>query len=194
MRTFCGCADAVFAKELPLEVEELLSRDEATIKWGQWRLKPPGYVHTPMRAVSRLTDTLEHTSPLPDAGLPANPWELPGVEADAVPRELTGILLATTQRLLITGQGGCGKTYVTAKALLAAGIDFAIACPSNELTIHHANTIPGSRAFTYHCWHCRSPNQFQSGTPQPSGISSTASRASSSGTKPGWCRRRSSRS
>ena len=144
------CTDAIFAKELPLAVEALLSREESTIKWGQWRLKPAGYVHTPMREAPRLDGTLEHTSPLPDAGLPANPWELPGVEADAVPRELTGVLLATTRRLLITGQGGCGKTYVTAKALLAAGVDFAIACPSNELAIHHANTIPGCRAFTYH--------------------------------------------
>ena len=42
------CTDAIFAKELPPAVDALLSRDEATIKWGQWRLKPPGYVHTPV--------------------------------------------------------------------------------------------------------------------------------------------------
>ena len=34
-------------------------------------------------------------------------------------------------------QGGCGKTYVVAKALIAAGVDFVIACPSNELAIEH---------------------------------------------------------
>ena len=90
-----------------------------------------------------------HKSALPEAGLPSNPWEVPSVDADGVPRELTGILLATIKRLLITGQGGCGKTYVVAKALIAAGVDFVIACPSNELAIEHAKNL-GCRTSTYH--------------------------------------------
>ena len=72
-----------------------------------------------MRDTPSLTGVIEHKSALPEAGLPANPWELPGVDVKAVPRQLTGVLLATIKRLLITGQGGCGKTYITARALLA---------------------------------------------------------------------------
>ena len=96
-----------------------------------------------------LTGVIEHKSALPEAGLPANPWEVPGVDVDGVPRELTGILLATIRKLLVTGQGGCGKTYVVAKALIAAGVDFVIACPSNELAIEHAKNL-GCRTSTYH--------------------------------------------
>ena len=44
---------------------------------------------------------------------------------------------------MITGQGGCGKTYIT------AGLDFVIACPSNELAIDHANNLK-CRTSTYH--------------------------------------------
>lgn len=55
--------------------------------------------------------------------------------------------LGTTRRLLITGQGGCGKTFVLAKAL--AGSDFIVVTPSNELVIEHAANL-GCRASTYH--------------------------------------------
>ena len=148
------CTDAIFAAELPPAVDALLraapSGDERIIKWGQWRLKAPGYVYYPMRTATQLGEAqLEHTSALPEAGLPINPAECDGVDASAVPRDLTGLLLATVLRLLITGQGGCGKTFVTATALLAAGIDFAIACPSNELALDHAAKL-GCRTFTYH--------------------------------------------
>ncbi len=72
---------------------------------------------------------------------------MPRRDASAVSEELTGNLLATTRRLLITGQGGCGKTYVLAKAM--AGGDFAIVTPSNELAIDHSNNLK-CRTSTYH--------------------------------------------
>ena len=139
--------DAIFALSVPpVEVEARLSTDESTIKWGQWRRKAPGYVYYPMRDEPQPVGRLE-LGPSDAPPLVRDPRECPDVDASAVPEELTGNLLATTRRLLITGQGGCGKTYVLAKAM--AGGDFAIVTPSNELAIDHANNLK-CRTSTFH--------------------------------------------
>lgn len=138
--------DAIFARSVPAEVETLLSTDERAIKWGQWRRKEPGYVFYPMRD----EPVWEGRLALPPSDAPPlvrDPRDCSGVTASAVPEALTGNLLATTRRLLITGQGGCGKTYVLAKAM--SGGDFVIVTPSNELAIDHAENL-SCRASTYH--------------------------------------------
>jgi len=141
--------DAIFARAIPSLVSGVLSRDEATIKWGQWRLKPPGYVYHPMKdpalPAGRQLQAKLGVSDAPP--LARDPHDCPDVIASAVPDELTGTLLASTRRLLITGQGGCGKTFVISKML--AGSDFTIITPSNELAIEHADKL-GCRTSTYH--------------------------------------------
>ena len=107
--------DAIFARAIPSLVSDVLSRDETTIKWGQWRLKPPGYVYHPVDGTATAGRLELGVSDAPP--LARDPHDCPGVDASAVPDELTGTLLASTRRLLITGQGGCGKTFVLAKAL-----------------------------------------------------------------------------
>ena len=138
--------DAIFALGTHPPASVQLSTDETTIKWGEWRLKPPGYTYHQMRDTPAFSGRLElGASDAPP--LVRDPHDCTGVDASAVPAELTGTLLANTRRLLITGQGGCGKTYVISKAL--AGSDFVIVTPSNELAIEHADKL-GCRTSTFH--------------------------------------------
>ena len=140
------CTDAIYATELPEEVRERLSTDESTVKWGQWRVKAPGYSWCETKGEVDVCGSLEHT-PSDAPPLARDPHNIPGVDAKAVPKELTAAVLAGHSKILITGQGGCGKTYVIAKAL--EGRNFVIACPSNELAENHRQTL-GCRAETYH--------------------------------------------
>ena len=96
-----------------------MNTDERTIKWGPWRRKEPGYVYYPMRGEPQPDGRLE-LGPNDAPPLVRDPHNCPGVVAKAVPPSFTGHLLVTTRRLLITGQGGCGKTYVLAKAMAGA--------------------------------------------------------------------------
>ena len=143
------CTDAIYATEFPQSVFALLSTDEKTIKWGQWRFKPAGYTWYEMREAAQLTGSLPELEQAPSDAPPiaCDPHNISGVTASAVPKELTAAVLAGHSKILITGQGGCGKTYVIAKAL--EGRNFAILCPSNDLAESHRRTLK-CRAETYH--------------------------------------------
>jgi hypothetical protein len=143
------CTDAIYATEVPQSVSALLSIDEKTIKWGQWRIKPAGYSWYKMHEAAQPTGSLPELEAAPSdaAPLARDPHNIPGVDASAVPKELTAAVLAGHSKILVTGQGGCGKTYVIAKAL--EGRNFAILCPSNDLAENHRQTLK-CRAETYH--------------------------------------------
>jgi hypothetical protein len=141
------CTDAIYATEFPPSVSAILSTDEKKIKWGQWRFKPAGYTWYEMREAAQLTGSLPEQTPSDAAPLARDPHNIPGVDARAVPKELTAAVLAGHSKILITGQGGCGKTFVIAKAL--EGRNFAILCPSNDLAENHRQTLQ-CRAETYH--------------------------------------------
>ena len=146
------CTDAIYATEIPPSVSARLvqgTTDEKTIKWGQWRLKAPGYTWYAMREAAAYTGSLPELASTPSDAPPLarDPHNIPGVDASAVPPELTAQVLSGCSKILITGPGGCGKTYVTARAL--DGRDFVILCPGNDLAEEHRRKL-GCRTATYH--------------------------------------------
>ncbi len=136
------CTDAIYAKALPDEVEDMLVEDHP--KYGQWRHKKPGYEWRPEAAAWRI----ELSGQL----------ELPASNAPPLPSDFRAV---TARRMYLAGQGGSGKTEWAVKTF--AGRRLVVLTPENDLAGSHRDNprlgLAPHQAQTIHHYLCISPTK-----------------------------------
>ena len=137
------CTDAIYAKALPDEVEDMLVENYP--RYGQWRHKIPGYEWRPEAAAWRI----ELSGQL----------ELSASNAPPLPSDFRAV---TARRMYLTGQGGSGKTEWAVKTF--AGRRLVVLTPENDLADDHRKNkrlglkpVQAQTIHRYLCIDCTKP-------------------------------------